>query len=43
MWRDWLGDEDIVNEYFKYGYYSKFIKLKNGKELKNTKVIALNS
>lgn len=44
MWKEagWLNDEDLVI-YNKYGYYSKPLKLKDGREYKGTKVIAMNT
>ena len=38
----WLDSEDI-KVFNKYGYYSKPLKLKDGREFPNTKVIALNT
>ena len=42
-WEDWLDDQ-AMEQFGKYGYYSMDIKLQNGKELPaGSKVIALNT
>jgi hypothetical protein len=38
----WMTAQELTT-YKKYGYYSKNLKLKNGKTFPNTKVIAINT
>jgi hypothetical protein len=35
-------DANAMTQFKKFGYYSSSIKLKNGTEIENTKIIALN-
>eukprot|EP00347_Sterkiella_histriomuscorum_P016021 403354796 len=41
-WKQWL-DPDTLVKFAEYGYYSQTLKLKDGREFPNTKVIGINS
>lgn len=41
-WLKWLGPE-VLKNFSEYGYYSMPLKLKDGREFNNTKIIGLNT
>lgn len=41
-WADWLGIE-AINQFKKYGYYSKRLTYKDGTAIGNTWVIGINT
>jgi sphingomyelin phosphodiesterase len=41
-WLEWLGPEVLAN-FTQYGYYSKVLTLKDGREFNNTRVIGINT